>query len=386
MTGINSSKFSLKLKYEDGTLPQWNGNISRQEFTGGSYDYSYDRLNRITDGIAAAADGRSEKSISYDLNGNILALQRYSSASNLEDNLTYQYTRNRLTGVTDASTSTGTQFQRQGTTSYRYDLNGDMTARTNTANTQNNLSAISYNALNLPQSMKAGTTDITYVYDATGRKLRKVSGTVATDYIGGIQYTGSTLDFIQNEVGRSIPNGTAYKYEYNLSDHLGNVRYSFDVSANGIVWLTQKDDYYPFGMRIAKQVSSLENKYLYNGKEIQQESNLYDYGARFYDPVIARWNSVDPLAELGRRWSPYNYTFDNPIKFTDPDGRWPHPILVPRLYSVYVVASTKLRAIINHVGQTALNMEKPQKMRTGKDVVSLGANFSAEDKGKKAKV
>jgi RHS repeat-associated protein len=320
MTGLNSSQFSLKLKYEDGTVPQWNGNISRQEFTGGSYDYSYDRLNRLTDGIAAAADGRSEKNISYDLNGNIMALQRYSSASNLEDNLTYQYTGNRLTGVTDASTSSGTQFQRQGTTSYSYDLNGNITARTNTVNTQNNLTAIVYNALNLPQSLKAGATDITYVYDATGRKLRKVSGTVATDYISGVQYTGNTLDFIQNEVGRAIPNGTAYKYEYNLSDHLGNVRYSFDVSANGVVGLTQKDDYYPFGMRIAKQVSSLENKYLYNGKEIQQESNLYDYGARFYDPVIGRWNVVDPLAESYLSFSPYNYVLNNPISNTDPDG------------------------------------------------------------------
>jgi RHS repeat-associated protein len=323
MTGLNSSQFSLKLKYEDGTVPQWNGNISRQEFTGGSYDYSYDRLNRLTDGIAAAADGRSEKSISYDLNGNIMALQRYSSASNLEDNLTYQYTGNRLTGVTDASTLAGTQFQRPGTTSYSYDLNGNMTARTNTVNTQNNLSAIVYNVLNLPQSLKAGATDITYVYDATGRKLRKVSGTVATDYISGVQYTGNTLDFIQNEVGRAIPNGASYKYEYNLSDHLGNVRYSFDVNSSGIVGLTQRDDYYPFGLRIAKQVSSLENKYLYNGKEIQPESNLYDYGARFYDPVIARFTTVDPLAEKMRRYSPYNYALDNPIRFIDPDGRSP---------------------------------------------------------------
>jgi len=320
MTGMSSSQFGLSLKYEDGPEPQWNGNISRQEFTGGSYNYSYDKLNRLTSGIAA--DGKTEKSISYDVNGNILGLQRYTSLTAKEDGLAYQYSGNRLNAVTDSVTTVATtKFQMPGTTSYSYDLNGNMLSRSNTANTQNNLTAV-YNVLNLPQSMVAGGSTVTYVYDAAGNKLRKVSGTVATDYISGIQYTNSTVDFIQNEVGRAIPNGTVYKYEYNLSDHLGNVRYSFDVS-NGIVGVLQKDDYYPFGLRIAKQVSGLENKYLYNGKEIQQESNQYDYGARFYDPVIGRWNVVDPLAEKMRRFSPYTYAFNNPIRFIDPDGMMP---------------------------------------------------------------
>ncbi len=106
--------------------------------------------------------------------------------------------------------------------------------------------------------------------------------------------------------------------------------YSRNSSGEGVT-IKDVNSYYPFGLNhylgisVSVPVSAFSpsatyKNYKYNGKELQ-ETGMYDYGARFYMPDVARWGVVDPLAETSRRWSPYTYAYNNPIRFIDPDGR-----------------------------------------------------------------
>jgi RHS repeat-associated protein len=79
-------------------------------------------------------------------------------------------------------------------------------------------------------------------------------------------------------------------------------------------------DYYPFGLTFNEWTRSPENLYKYNGKEEQKESQTFDFGFRHYDPALARWSAVDPLAENSISMTPYHYVGNNPIAFVDPNG------------------------------------------------------------------
>lgn len=264
-----------------------------------------------------------------------------TSASPIMDDLVYTYTGNQLTKIKDNG-HTGQGFIDKEDIStpleYTYDSNGNLTKDYNKG-----MTSISYGYYhNLPTTFQNGPDgSIQYTYDANGVKLRKASlnkyGTIVDfwDYIGPFVYHNNAIHKIATSEGRLSPNGTSYSYEYDFKDHLGNVRMSFDKNpTTGAVRIIQEDHYYPFGMQLQNNQFSYRfgtlNYNLFNGKEKQEENglNLYDYGARFYNPEIGRWMGVDPLADNFPWQSSYCAMDNDPINFNDPTGMDADPVVL----------------------------------------------------------
>jgi RHS repeat-associated protein len=336
--------FGMQLYYGDDpttSRKQYNGNIGTMKWrlrqaTGNptvplaeTFGYVYDVTSRLTSSAysATAMVSMFNETIAYDKNGNIKTLTRngnVSGAAAAIDQLIYTYANaglsNQLTSVADGAPNPGGLAS--GTTNYTFDKNGNLLTDDQKALT------IVYNFLNLPVSVTktADPNPINFTYSADGTKLRKVSSLGSRDYISGIEYNNGTMDFVTTEEGRAIKS-TNFIFEYYLKDHLGDTRVT--VKDDGSI--NQLQDYYAFGMDIDNGYSSStspDNHYKYNGKEQDNELgfNMYDYGARFYDPVIGRFATIDPLSEYMRKWSTYGYAFDNPIRFIDKDGFIPMPV------------------------------------------------------------
>ena len=116
-----------------------------------------------------------------------------------------------------------------------------------------------------------------------------------------------------------IPNDTTKEETFFYhSDHLGSTSYITDDKAN----ITQYDAYLPYGeLLVDEHSSSEEQPYKFNGKQFDEETGLYYYGARYMNPITSLWYGVDPLAEKFPNIGAYVYCHGNPINMIDPDGK-----------------------------------------------------------------
>ena len=349
LTGLNSSVFSMTLRYQEptlGSVPKYNGGISEWEWNHGAgaetnaWSLSYDGVGRLTDArrfvSGVQTNSFSERSITYDRNSNALTLTRYGgNAATPEERLAHSYDGNLLSGISNTGASGGGG-------SFTHDTNGNLT--------RDGLSTldIDYYDRNLTSRISSGGATLAeYEYLADGTKLRAVDGSGnGYQYRGSLIYTQTagqsdspviTLDCAVTSAGRIVRETSAagtvsYRPLIHLCDHLGSVRSVIDGDTGTVV---EASDYYPFGKRITpppaaepveatSQSATSPNRWHFSGKESQSflyaNIPLLDFGARMYNPTIARWTTSDPMSEKYYGISPYVYCLGNPISIIDPNG------------------------------------------------------------------
>ncbi len=325
--------FGMNLEYNKtdlglGNTPLFNGNISAMTWSNNlglgttkqnGYAYSYDKLNRIKTSVfkekntawsTPANNALQETGFNYDLNGNITTLQRNDRrASGWMDNLAYTYIGNQLVRVID----TGDDFagfidgNSNANNDYTYDVNGNLTRDLNKGigtSLTDPTNIITYNYLNLPETVTKGGNSIRYIYDASGRKLSQVttfgSKQKQTDYVGEYQYENDVLQFVSHEEGR-----IAIANIKTIVNHTGDALTNLTAATATLANVTQNGNTYV--RATANGTSTRQGIFPIGGTLAVQTGEQYRIRAKGYRPgpfavyISIRTNNTDlnwPGAQL----------------------------------------------------------------------------------------
>ncbi len=369
-TNLSASYSQLNISYtgqisafrwnRSGTTP--NTGISTGPYI---YEFNYDELYRLKSAdystygvnstnpptfISLSSNSFKLENITYDKIGNIQTLKRYAKAATgnvavLMDDLTYNYNttiKNRLKNVADGITGSlgynaETDLKHQSTTNnYGYDAIGQVTLNVqdnqrfeynasglvtkiidNT--TSNSIAEFEYNdkGLRSAKTIYSSGTAVSkrfYVYDAGGGQVASYERTTFPSGTPVLQ------DFSIYSGGRiGLYDVATTKAQYELTDHLGNVRTVFTDGANYATAILQTSDYYPHGAPLAgaNYYSTTAYRYGHQGQERDAETGFTSFELRQLDPRLGRWISTDPYAQ---HHSPYISMANNPVNNIDPDG------------------------------------------------------------------
>jgi RHS repeat-associated protein len=374
LTAITSELFSENLYY-DSNLPStgtivynvdattnYNGNInaikSQYLLSGVSnygtignsmdgatyYGYTYDRMNRLTNADASVMNVLTspvstnpalrygDETFTYDKAGNILSLERGQyylpgtlSPANEITSWLYNYTSgtNRLTDLNVSNSD------------YTYDNCGNL--RTDE---RKNITAATYGRGNLPSALTVNSKSLAYLYDQDDSRIYKENTTdnikefylqdLSGKTLGIYDLNATTWTWYVHGKDRIAKFGSST--EFFESDHLGNTRVTYTSSVNCSTsavsyTVVNAEDYYAYGKILRSYEGSGSEKFRFNGKERDVETQNDYFESRFYDSDIAKFLSTDPHAESYANWSPYCFTFGSPTNFNDPTGMDPSDFL-----------------------------------------------------------
>jgi RHS repeat-associated protein len=306
--------------------------------------YNYDNLSRLLsvthakggvtlDGATYTLDNAGNRNSKADLYAgvttnygydNIYELLSATQGASTTESYTYDPVGNRLSNLSGSGWSNNTSNEltsRPGVT-YTYDNNGNTLTRTDSTGTTNYSWDFENRMTSVTLPGSGGT--VSFAYDPFGRRIKKVS-TAGTSIFA---YDGDNLVEETNASGGVV---ARYSQGLNIDEPLAMLRSSTTsyYQADGLGSVTaltnaagtasQNYTYDSFGNIIAT-TGSLVNSFRYTGREWDQETSLYYYRARYYDPTIGNFISEDPI-RFGAGVNFYSYAFGDPVKYIDPDGK-----------------------------------------------------------------
>ncbi|HVD97385.1 MAG TPA: RHS repeat-associated core domain-containing protein [Cytophagaceae bacterium] len=339
--------------YFNGTIRSWTWNQSLS--TMAQYAYKYDAKYQLTEAnfgthstttnqfTASGTNAYRVYGITYDKNGNLQTLRRNdqsgSTASKDYINYIYNTNKNSLQKTQNSVPS--------DTRNYTYDVIGRMTAATNSLSANPTYMNYDYSGKVTAVYKDAAKTQAlaTFLYDEKGYRIRKTQyngsspynavshtyyvndaqGTVLSVYsvtVGSAAVQEEVYVYGKSRIGMVNKYATA-EYEYEIKDHLGNVRATIHKNTTlHTVEVLSYSDYYPHGgllpgRSLTPSMNPRNNCYQGEYTERDDETGLINFDLRMYDADIARWMVPDPM---GQYFSPYMAMGNNPISSIDPTG------------------------------------------------------------------
>ena len=369
--------YAETLHYEDcdgiGCTPQYNGNISRMvhELAHGNdgfakkrdVRYTYDLLNRLT-GVNDVEEDYFNEYFAYDDQGRIVTQRRAGNVGkSAGGEYTYEAGSNKLKSVTNGMGGTADSRNMTDANNFDYDADGNL------IEDKSKHMKVSYDWRGMPVEFiretgcydyhghsLCDTTKLSLAYDGSGRRISKTrskksqGGTWWTELV--THYTGLGTEIrenplngeakvvvnLPNGLGRYMPEdasavdigfGAGYipseKFEWYLKNHLGSTMLVYGTQ--GYAWTDVADvgvpvaayDYRAFGEQVSLAEPAEKVTENFTGKERDDETELDYFGARYLDPMLGMWTSVDPKRQFA---SPYLYAGNgyNPVNGVDGDG------------------------------------------------------------------
>ncbi|MDP2363263.1 MAG: RHS repeat-associated core domain-containing protein, partial [Ignavibacteria bacterium] len=313
-TDMFTTQFRETLTYfdNDNIESMYLQNTGNGSWSNLSFSYVYDGLNRLRNSNCNNAS--FSEAFNYNDDGN------FTSKNKSGLTMSYNYVTN-TNKINYVKFNTVDKY-------YSHDYRGNIVSDGNKG-----LSIINYDRRNLILSfIKSGQTNY-YRYDDNGNRIYKGIYNQPKEYYFR-DHTGKELGIYDLNTGRlkmlnlygnglmgkvnvrwdstwteTDPGTWEYVYsrtderQYYFKDHLGSIRMILDENSE----IVGAQDYYPFGslLREATTGGNINNKYKFTEKERDTETNYDYFGARYYDSDLARWLSVDPLADIYPGWSPY---------------------------------------------------------------------------------